>query len=75
MLDPAAKNPKHRRVGCVSMDGKRINTRFLTRKKRWMETEMVFGKPISFKLPETALVRIATVLACAPPHNGLGVID
>ena len=36
---------------CISMDGKNVNTLFMVRKRRVLETEMAFGKPLKVSAP------------------------
>eukprot|EP00808_Paulinella_micropora_P001099 g57459.t1 len=62
----------NKRMGCVSRDGVRVNTRLLNMKKGVVMYERTFGKPIKFKVTDDAKKKLATLLVCAGRLNGVG---
>jgi hypothetical protein len=73
VLNPSAENRQHKRMSSISVDGKRINTRFLVQKTTVYKTERSFGKPITFAIPEESLEKLAAIIYCCPnEYNGNG---
>lgn len=47
---------------CVSMDGKNVNTLFLVRKRRVLETETAFGKPLKMTILDSTKEKVGVRL-------------
>ena len=45
---------------CVSMDGKNVNTLFLVRKRRVLETETAFGKPLKMTILDSTKEKVGS---------------
>ena len=43
---------------CISMDGKNVNTLFLVRKRRVLETETAFGKPLKMTILDSTKEKV-----------------
>ena len=45
---------------CISMDGKNVNTLFLVRKRRVLETETAFGKPLKMTILDSTKEKVGS---------------